>query len=224
MASSNVPPPPPAPGGTPPESPIPGTGDSAPTTKRTAAAKKPAATKKPAAAQLAASKPAASAPAESKPAASPAPSAAAAPAAAVPPPPAPAAAQTAAPAAAAFVESTRPDPYATPPATPYGGTPATPYAGAPAGPSSTLSVLALVFGIIGLVLSLFFIGLLPAIAGVILGHLALKREPHARGMAVGGLVTGYVGVAISILWGLVIIVPLMLLWFAVGAAGTFGYF
>ncbi|MDO9590602.1 MAG: DUF4190 domain-containing protein [Microcella sp.] len=82
--------------------------------------------------------------------------------------------------------------------------------------------MSLVFGVIGLVLSFFLVGLLPAIAGVILGHLALKREPHARGMAVGGLVTGYVGVAISILWALIILVPLLLVWLAVGAFGITG--
>ncbi len=99
-----------------------------------------------------------------------------------------------------------------------------PYAGAPAAPASTLSVLSLVFGVIGLVLSLFLIGLLPAIAGVILGHVAIKREPHARGMAVAGLVTGYVGIAISVLWVLILLVPLLILWVTVGAFGAAGGF
>lgn len=110
----------------------------------------------------------------------------------------------------------------TPP--PHAVPPASPYAGAPLAAPSTLSVLALVLGIIGLVLSFFFIGLLPAIAGVILGHLALKREPHARGMAIAGLVTGYVGIAISVLWGLIVLVPFVLLWLAVGAAGVWSTF
>lgn len=122
-----------------------------------------------------------------------------------------------------LVGPAQPNPYAPPPpATPFGGVPPSPYAGAPAALPSTLSALSLVFGIIGLVLSFFLVGLLPAIAGVILGHLALKREPHARGMAVGGLVTGYVGVAISILWALIILVPLLLVWLAVGAFGVTG--
>ncbi|MBU2386283.1 MAG: hypothetical protein KJ659_12465 [Actinobacteria bacterium] len=54
----------------------------------------------------------------------------------------------------------------------------------------------------GLLLSFVGFGLLPALAGVILGHLGLKREPHARGMAIAGLVTGYIGLGISILWGI----------------------
>ncbi len=101
---------------------------------------------------------------------------------------------------------------------------ANPYSSLPAGPSSTLSVLSLVFGIMGLIFSFFFLGLLPAIGGAILGHLALKREPHARGMAIAGLTTGYVGIAISLLWGLVIVVPLVLLWFGIAAAGAWGAF
>ena len=149
-------------------------------------------------APAAAKKPAAKKPAAKKPEPAPAaPTVPAAPAAPAPNPYAPAA--TAAPAA-------------------------NPYAALPAAPSSTLSVLALVFGIMGLVFSFFFLGLLPAIGGVILGHLALKREPHARGMAIAGLSTGYVGIAISVLWGLVIVVPLVLLWFGIAAAGAWGAF
>ena len=127
-------------------------------------------------APAAAKKPAAKKPAAKKPEPAPAaPTVPAAPAAPAPNPYAPAA--TAAPAA-------------------------NPYAALPAAPSSTLSVLALVFGIMGLVFSFVAFGLLPAIAGVILGHLALKREPHARGMAIAGLACGYGGIAISLLWGI----------------------
>ena len=104
--------------------------------------------------------------------------------------------------------------YSTPP----------PYTVMPAAPSSTLSVLALVFGIVGLVFSSFLLGLLPAIGGVVLGHLALKREPRARGMAIAGLTTGYAGIAISVLWGLLILVPIVLLWFGIAAASAGGLF
>jgi len=216
VARSAVPPPPSAPEGSA-ESPVPGVSGSTPAAKPVAA--KPATTSR-SAAKPTAAKPAATAPAAAKPAAA-----------------KPAATTTAAAAtggagsmvapessaiAAAPVDSTRPNPYA-PPATPYVA-PQSPYAGAPAAPSSTMSVLSLVFGVIGLVLSLFLIGLLPAIAGVILGHIALKREPHARGMAVAGLVTGYVGVAISVLWTLIILVPLLIVWIAVGAVGFTGGF
>ncbi|WP_439565243.1 DUF4190 domain-containing protein [Microcella sp.] len=125
----------------------------------------------------------------------------------------------------------RPDPYAPGPAAPANpsapqnpSAPHNPYAALPTAPSSTLSVLALVFGIMGLIFSFFLLGLLPAIAGVILGHLGVKREPHARGMAIAGLTTGYVGIAISVLWALAILVPLVLLWFGIAAAGAWSTF
>ncbi|MDR6988670.1 hypothetical protein J2Y66_003174 [Paenarthrobacter nitroguajacolicus] len=47
----------------------------------------------------------------------------------------------------------------------------------------------------------FFI--LPQIAAVILGHLALKREPAGKGMAIAGLVMGYLGVALTLIFGII---------------------
>jgi hypothetical protein len=60
-----------------------------------------------------------------------------------------------------------------------------------------LSIASLCCGIAALVGFGFF--LLPQIAAVILGHMALTREPAGRGMAIAGLVLGYVGVALTIL-------------------------
>ncbi|MDQ0823222.1 hypothetical protein QFZ79_000964 [Arthrobacter sp. V4I6] len=70
------------------------------------------------------------------------------------------------------------------------------YYGVPAEPK-TLSIASLCCGIAALVGFGFF--LLPQIAAVILGHMALTREPAGRGMAIAGLVLGYVGIAITIL-------------------------
>jgi len=46
-----------------------------------------------------------------------------------------------------------------------------------------------------------FVGLgifiLPQIAAVVLGHLALLREPAGRGLAIAGLVLGYLGLAMT---------------------------
>jgi hypothetical protein len=79
------------------------------------------------------------------------------------------------------------------------------YYNAPAQPKA-LSIASLCCGIAALVGFGFF--LLPQIAAVILGHMALSREPAGRGMAIAGLVLGYVGVAVTILviviFGLVI--------------------
>ena len=128
-----------------------------------------------------------------------------------PPPPAPYAA--AQPVAAPYAAA---QPTAAPSA-------AQPYAAAPAGPASTLSIISLIGGIVGLLLSFVGFGLLPALAGVILGHLGLKREPHARGMAIAGLVTGYIGLAISILWGIFWIAVFLLPFLVVGSAGLSGF-
>lgn len=215
MADSPLPPPPPpAPGQGAADAPLPPIeGATAPAAAKTPAAKKPAA-RKPAAAKAAPAD-AAAAPAAAPPAA---PAATPAPAAVEPPvlSAAPVAPASPAPAAPAAV-----NPYSAAPS--VAAPAAAAYSALPAAPSSTLSVLALVFGIMGLILSFFLLGLLPAIGGVILGHLALKREPHARGMAIAGLVAGYVGVAISLLWVLAILVPSLLFFFAVSGIGAGGF-
>lgn len=73
----------------------------------------------------------------------------------------------------------------------------------------------MVCGIVGL---LFFgFGLLISVAAVILGHLAQKRQAHARGFWITGLITGYIGI------GLAVIVGVFFLIFFVAAFSTFGY-
>jgi hypothetical protein len=68
-------------------------------------------------------------------------------------------------------------------------------------PPRGLAVAALITGIAGAFFSFAYgLGLLPSIAGIITGHLARKRQPHAGGMALAGLICGYFGLAISILW------------------------
>lgn len=95
-----------------------------------------------------------------------------------------------------------PPPSAGGPPAPYQGVPS-PYQGAPVpyqvggpqSPQTVLSLLAMIFGIVGVALSCCYgAGFLFSVAGVVLGHLGLKRE-SARGMALAGLITGYVGVA-----------------------------
>lgn len=94
---------------------------------------------------------------------------------------------------------------------PYGG-----HASALAAPQ-TLSILSLVFGVVGLIASVFAVGLIFALAAVVLGHLALKREPAARSMAIAGLATGYAGIAISVVWGIVLLATVLIPLLAVGA-------
>jgi succinate dehydrogenase/fumarate reductase cytochrome b subunit len=79
--------------------------------------------------------------------------------------------------------------------------PSTPYASAPApAKSPILSILSLIFGILGVLLSLFLFGtgFLPGVAAVVLGFLGRRKEPQAKGMWLTGLITGFVAIAIAI--------------------------
>ncbi len=105
----------------------------------------------------------------------------------------------------------QPSPYAQPGSPNAYGQPA--YYGAPPAPK-TLSIASMCCGIAALVGFGFF--LLPQLAAVILGHLALHREPAGRGMAIAGLVMGYVGIAVTIL-------VLVIFGLVVGTARNSGY-
>jgi Domain of unknown function (DUF4190) len=84
-----------------------------------------------------------------------------------------------------------------PPAGPYADAYGQPnYYGVPAAPK-VLSIASLCCGIASLMGFGFF--LLPQLAAVVLGHLALNREPGGRGLAIAGLVLGYVAIAITLL-------------------------
>ncbi|TDT81777.1 uncharacterized protein DUF4190 [Arthrobacter sp. AG258] len=67
----------------------------------------------------------------------------------------------------------------------YFGQPA--YYGKPAEPK-TLSIASMVCGIASVIMGWL---LLPQLAAIITGHLALRREPSGKGMSISGLVLGY---------------------------------
>ena len=62
--------------------------------------------------------------------------------------------------------------------------------------SDVLSILSLIFGIIGLITSLIIIGFIPCVAGLILGILALVRR-EKRGMPIAGIICSGVGIIIA---------------------------
>src|SRR5690554_1662936 len=111
---------------------------------------------------------------------------------------------------------------------PYGQAAPSPYAAPQAGygqpmPPRGLSIASMVCGIVGLVLSFFLFGFLPALAAVILGHIGMKKEPTAKGFSLTGLITGYAGLALSLLVGLIMLAAIFIpLWF-VGTAASSGY-
>ena len=79
----------------------------------------------------------------------------------------------------------------------------------PAQPPRGLSIAALALGAGGLVFGWAFLGL-PSLAAVVLGHLALRREPEGRSLAVTGLVLGYVGIAAVVGLGVLLVLSLLL--------------
>lgn len=93
------------------------------------------------------------------------------------------------------------------PVSPYGqqpeyGQPASPYGqptyyGMAAEPKG-LSIASMCCGIAVFVGFGFFV--LPQVAAVILGHMALKKEPTGKGMAIAGLVMGYLGIVLVIVF------------------------
>ncbi|WP_309620707.1 hypothetical protein [Salinibacterium sp.] len=143
--------------------------------------------------------------------------------AAAPPVPLPVAAEP----AIASLGAEHPNPYATPGQSPAYGAPSPPSADVPtaygpptgqpnpsavaaAGPPQTLSIISMICGIAGLLGALIGLGFLLALAGVITGHIAQRRQPWAKGFWVTGLITGYVGVAIGLATGLFVIIAILI--------------
>lgn len=89
-----------------------------------------------------------------------------------------------------------------------------------AAPRRGLSITAMVLGIVGIV-GMIYGGFMLSIGAIIFGHIGRKKEPAGRGMALAGLVTGYIGagcsIAFALIFVLVFIVPALLL---LGAAGS----
>jgi hypothetical protein len=97
-------------------------------------------------------------------------------------------------------------PYGQPPASPYGQPAASPYGQPPVSPYGQqgygqpgyyampaeprgMSIASLVCGLASVFLGWF---ILPQLAAIVLGHLALRREPSGRAMSITGLALGYV--------------------------------
>lgn len=63
--------------------------------------------------------------------------------------------------------------------------------------NNALSILALIFGIIGLVLACLLIGFVPSVIGLILGIVALAQK-QSKGLSIAGLVCGAMGMLFSL--------------------------
>ena len=104
---------------------------------------------------------------------------------------------------------------------PTPGAPVIPIAGESSAPSG-LSIASMVCGIAGVLFSLGGLGFLPALAAVITGHLARSRDPQARAFWLTGLISGYVGIGLSVVIGLFIVVTAAAFFLTIG--GVLGRF
>jgi hypothetical protein len=81
----------------------------------------------------------------------------------------------------------------------------------------------MILGIAGVVLGFFGFGFLPALAAVITGHMAQKRQPYARPFWLTGIITGYVGIGLGIIAGLIFLAAVLIPLFVFGGlAGLSG--
>lgn len=87
----------------------------------------------------------------------------------------------------------------TPTAEPIEATAAQPAAVPAAAPSQTLSILALIFGL----LAFFGVGFPAAVAAIVLGVLAWSREPAGHTMAVIGIIAAAIHLSAGIVFGLI---------------------
>jgi hypothetical protein len=81
----------------------------------------------------------------------------------------------------------------------------TPDQPAPAGPkTSTMAIISLIVGILGLVTSWTGLAAILSLAAVITGHISKKEIKNGagtvkgNGLATGGLITGYIGLAFGL--------------------------
>lgn len=112
-----------------------------------------------------------------------------------------------------------------PPANPYAQAPGAyapaAYTPAPAGPAQGLAITSMILGIAGLVLTLFSFGFLPALAAVITGHMAQKRQPWAKPFWLTGIITGYVGVGLGLIIGIFWVILFAVGFGSVGLLGSY---
>lgn len=70
------------------------------------------------------------------------------------------------------------------------------------GQGQGLAIASMVLGITAVPLVFCcFLGVVPAVVGVVLGHVALHQKTKSRGQAVSGVVLGYVTLGIAAVWG-----------------------
>jgi hypothetical protein len=115
----------------------------------------------------------------------------------------------------------------TDPVTPDPSTPPVPpvapaYAPAPVGPKQALSLTSFITGLAGLVFSWVpGLGFLSSLAAIIFGFIGRKKEPAApRWMSLVGIITGFVGIVLSIILTLALVILPLIFAGAVASVGN----
>lgn len=100
------------------------------------------------------------------------------------------------------------NPYGQPQQSPYGQPYAAPYGYQPPAPTNGLAIASLVVSIISITA---FCGL-TSIVGAILGHVARKqireRGQGGSGMALAGVIIGWIGVALLVVFALIVVIAI----------------
>ena len=80
-----------------------------------------------------------------------------------------------------------------------------PVAAAPRQPQAPrgLALTSMILGIGGLVLSFFGVGFFVVVAAVVTGHIASRRQRHAKPLWLTGIIAGYVGIGFSAIYGVI---------------------
>ena len=88
-------------------------------------------------------------------------------------------------------------------------------------PAPTLSIISMIAGILGLLGGFFYgLGGLFSIAAVVLGFIGKKKEPEAKGFWLTGIITGFVGIALS---AIVIVFVIIIIAIAASTSYTYSY-
>jgi hypothetical protein len=111
-----------------------------------------------------------------------------------------------------FPPAAQPPPYGVPLQPGYAPPGYPPMMVAASPPNNPLALTSMILGIVGIVLAFFYgIGAIPAIVAVILGHIGMGQIKSSgstqggNGMALAGLITGYIGIGIAVLWVILIV-------------------
>lgn len=96
------------------------------------------------------------------------------------------------------------------------------YGTAPPKPVAVMSLISMILGILGIVISLFAwgFGFVLSVAAVVLAFIGRKREPHGRAFWLTGMITGFAGIALAVIFGVIALLGFL---FLMGVSNSYTY-